>query len=437
MQSVYPSPALWAQLLTALVIGLLTTIAFQFLLTSLGVALGISVLSLRPTSSEVADDGDNADIVNPEAKSWLQIDSIVGLSVVGTVNLGLFAACFLAAKFSQLQGPAEGAIAGITIWSAYLLLVIWVSAQTVNTAVSFLLDRATGGLRKVVGAIAQFFQPSEPEPISADKLMASVREEIQTALRSSELRALVEEQLRATSQDALPVPYTASMVSEPSASPMKSPWEEIVTYLEKANAKNLTAKRVDRQLQTILHTYRGIVSSRAALTFQDMAVLGQCLDQRDDLSEKRKQRILTQIEKTWQQWQENLELQEESSQAQELPQVESVESAPSISLPTKLVSSAVDLALEQVVETVVGSVRDGVVGSVRDGAFNPLESVQTAIAHQVNTLQNQVQSQAEATRRVAVKAAWWLFTTASTGAISAAIAGALATGWKFPSLSTW
>ncbi|HEY9878500.1 MAG TPA: hypothetical protein V6D29_08590 [Leptolyngbyaceae cyanobacterium] len=437
MQSVDPSPALWAQLLTALVIGLLTTIAFQFLLTSLGVALGISVLSLRPTSPEVADDGDNADSVNPEAKSWLQIDSIVGLSVVGTVNLGLFAACFLAAKFSQLQGPAEGAIAGITIWSAYLLLVIWVSAQTVNTAVSFLLDRATGGLRKVVGAIAQFFQPSEPEPISADKLMASVREEIQTALRSSELRALVEEQLRATSQDALPAPYTASMASEPSASPRKSPWEEVVTYLEQANAKNLTTKRVDRQLRAILHTHHGIVSSKAALTSQDIAALGQCLEQRDDLSEKRKQRILTQIEKTWQRWQENLELQEELSQAQELLQIEPAEAAPPISLPTKLVSSAVDLALEQVVETVVGSVRDGVVGSVRDGAFNPLDSAQAAIAHQVNTLQNQVQSQAEATRRVAVKAAWWLFTTASTGAISATIAGALATGWKFPSLSTW
>jgi hypothetical protein len=35
------------------------------------------------------------------------------------------------------------------------------------------------------------------------------------------------------------------------------------------------------------------------------------------------------------------------------------------------------------------------------------------------------------TRKTAAAAAWWLFLTASTGAISAALAGAFATGLTF------
>lgn len=424
MQSVYPAPALWAQLLTALMIGLLTTVAFQFLLTSLGVALGISVLSLRPTPVTAVDGANLAASTAPESKPLLQLDSMVGLGILGTVNLGLFAACFLAARFSQLHGPAEGAIAGITIWSAYLLLVLWVSAQTANAAVSFLLDRATGGLRKVVGAIAQFFQPAEAVPLTADDLTESVRQEIQAALQSAELRTLMREQLQAMTPSASLLGLAPPVTSPSDIDPVTSTqllWEPLTSYLAQAKARSLTPKKVDYQLQKILQADPRTAANIFPLTSRDLTLLSQHLDQRDDLSEKRKQRILHQIEETWQQ------LQKEPSQAPEPPQPESSELPQAPSLATTLWSSAVDVALEQVVETVVANVRDGSLGSLR-----PLESVQSAIAQQVDTLQNQVQSQAEATRRVAVKAAWWLFATASTGAISAAIAGALATGLKLP-----
>ncbi|HEY9764307.1 MAG TPA: hypothetical protein V6D07_17395 [Trichocoleus sp.] len=426
MQSVYPTPALWAQLLTALMIGLLTTVAFQLLLTSLGIALGISVLSLSPTSEETTVDvKDFTATVEPKSEPLLQINSIVGLSVVSTVNLGLFAACFMAAKFSQLSGPVEGAIAGVTIWAAYLLLVLWVSVQTVNTVVSFLLDQATGGLRRVVGAIAHLFQRAESAPIPVDNVMDSVRQEIQTVFQSSELRTLIKEQLQSITQASSPADPTPTVAPEPSvpAFSTQSLWEQISTYLAQADTGSLTAKRVDRQLQKILYSYRITALDRVPLTSQDIKTLRQGLDQRGDLSEKRKQRILSQIAESWQQLQEDL--QEEFPQASEPPETESAESV-SPSLATTLLSSAADVALEQVVETVVDT--------IRDGSLRPLESVQSAIAHQVDTLQTQVQSQAEATRRSALKAAWWLFVTIFTGAISAALAGALATGLRLPSL---
>ncbi|PSB58205.1 hypothetical protein [Chamaesiphon polymorphus] len=66
------------------------------------------------------------------------------------------------------------------------------------------------------------------------------------------------------------------------------------------------------------------------------------------------------------------------------------------------------------------------VDGVRTSVLNRAERIQTQIQHRLDEIKFQAQAQAEATRKAAATAAWWLFATGLTSGIAAAIAGALA-----------
>jgi hypothetical protein len=66
------------------------------------------------------------------------------------------------------------------------------------------------------------------------------------------------------------------------------------------------------------------------------------------------------------------------------------------------------------------------VEQVRTNVLNRAERIQTQIQQRLDDLKHQAQAQAEATRKAAATAAWWLFATAFTSGAAAAIAGALA-----------
>ncbi|MBD1918272.1 MULTISPECIES: MFS transporter [Cyanophyceae] len=132
------------QFFIALIAGLVMAFAFQFLLTNLTVAAGIS--------SEVDP------FEEDEAKSWgkqaRSMESKVGGWMLFTVNAALFTACFLAVKLTLIQSIQLGAIVGVVIWSAYFLLLLWAGSRTVGSAVSAVGSTASAGVQGVVGTVA-------------------------------------------------------------------------------------------------------------------------------------------------------------------------------------------------------------------------------------------------------------------------------------------
>ncbi|AFY95697.1 hypothetical protein [Chamaesiphon minutus] len=68
------------------------------------------------------------------------------------------------------------------------------------------------------------------------------------------------------------------------------------------------------------------------------------------------------------------------------------------------------------------------VDGVRTNVLHRAERIQTQIQNRLDDIKHQAQAQAEATRKAAATAAWWLFATGLTSGIAAAIAGALAVG---------
>jgi ElaB/YqjD/DUF883 family membrane-anchored ribosome-binding protein len=504
------APPIWAQLFTVLLIGLLTAFAFQLLLTVLGIALGISILKIG--SSE----GDREDNRSSNSSA---IGLLAGFGVCLTVNTVLFAACFLATKFGQVSDPIAGAIAGIVIWSAYFLLMLWLSSTAVSSLVGVVLDTLTGGFRRIVSAIASALAGNKAEPVTEEQMLNSIREEMQAALDTVNLRQMIEEQLQtipppvqAGSSAHLPKSISAATISAASSVAPSSLnltttelWQQITTYLQDASSKSLTPKRVDRKLQKILQasTANGLASNPAL----DLDALAQVLDQREDLSDKRKQRILDQFEQTWQQFLQESSIARKTDS--EIADSESVTSAGPSSeerspTTTKLLQSALDATVDQVLthlpkllqqsdsslpkevglapivlSIALAKVQDSVKGNaavdtvvnnlpslnasslndtdfkqaleglfassvslpnlnqslmtqanqLREKAMQPIESIQQSAQERIDTVKRQTQQQIEMTRKAAATAAWWLFLTASTGAASAAFAGAWAAGF--------
>ena len=201
------------QILAALIVGLITAFAFQMLLTSLGLAIGITALRFRTIALTNDDTLENPE-ENPEAKD-LQKPSIVqgstfskisiaaGLSLLATIDTVLFAASFLAVKVTQVANPISGALVGLVIWSAYFLILLWISSIAISSIAGSILDLATTGVRRLFDAIGSAFTQSKDTQtdmqteglLTEGAAIALIRQE--TALSLANVRPIMEEYLKA------------------------------------------------------------------------------------------------------------------------------------------------------------------------------------------------------------------------------------------------
>lgn len=180
------------QFFIALIAGLAMAFAFQFLLTNLTVAAGIS---------SKADPFDE-----DEDKSWGQqargMESKVGGWILFTVNAALFTACFLAVKLTLVQSLQLGAIVGVVIWSAYFLLLLWAGSRTVGSAVSAAGSTASAGVQGVVGTVATVLGGSAVNSQIVNTVEASV-EAVTQQLKSELTSDMAPDRLRETVTDYL------------------------------------------------------------------------------------------------------------------------------------------------------------------------------------------------------------------------------------------
>ncbi|HEY9625034.1 MAG TPA: hypothetical protein V6C78_32205 [Crinalium sp.] len=180
------------QVFTTLIIGLLMAFAFQLLLTNLGIALGVTALAFRGKSNSQPSSGSLGGTMRT-------VGLAAGLGILITINVVLFAASFLSVRLSPVPDPLLGGILGIVIWSAYLLILTWISSTAVGSLAGSLFSSLTGGFRAVVStikaALASKEEESEPEFTEA-AIAQTVRQEVKATLDAADLRGLVETYLK-------------------------------------------------------------------------------------------------------------------------------------------------------------------------------------------------------------------------------------------------
>ena len=179
------------QVVVAVIVGLLTAFAVQFLLTNLGLALGISLLKYRPpASSKLAESSQSEDV-------RVDLGLVAGLGILVTLNLVLFIACFLAVRFSTASDPIAGATLGIVIWSSYFLILIWVSYSAIGSVTAWIFGSIATKLRQLIKAIANSIQNEPASELLTEEAAAKlIQEEIQTALGKFDLEQQIDDYLQ-------------------------------------------------------------------------------------------------------------------------------------------------------------------------------------------------------------------------------------------------
>ncbi|MGF1514472.1 MAG: MFS transporter [Elainellaceae cyanobacterium] len=176
-----------------LIAGIVLAFAFQFLLTNLGVAAGISLVggSSDHSSSSSSSSDDLGETIS-------KIGFAVGVTTLITVVISLFCAIWLAVQLSLLVSPGLGAVMGLVIWAAYFSLLLWISSTTVGSLVGSVVNTATSGVQALFGTAASVFQTNVNDGMvaTAEAAAAAVRKELTSVVDSDYLQEQVEDYLQ-------------------------------------------------------------------------------------------------------------------------------------------------------------------------------------------------------------------------------------------------
>ena len=247
----------------AVIVGLLTAFAVQFLLTNLGLALGISLLKYRPQASSKQ----TVESSRSESESIsVGISFLAGLGILVTLNSILFIACFLAVRFSTASDPISGATLGLVIWSTYFLILIWASYSAVGSVAGWVFGSIATQLRQLIKAIATLVSGTE-EPASelltetaAANLM---QQEIQAALSEFDLQQRIDDYLKTTTTSELDLTSVSQGFADLLAKFNLESFAEtnllqridrqtfITLINERANLSNSKAEQVAEQLESV------------------------------------------------------------------------------------------------------------------------------------------------------------------------------------------
>ena len=176
------------QFFVALIAGVIMAFGFQFLLTNFSIAAKISEWDDALDLDEDESESFGSKVRKTEAK--------VGAWILLTVNIALFLACFLAVKLTSISNVDGAAITGIVIWSAYFLLLFWMSSSAVGSLMGSLMKTATSGLQGAMGTAAAAIGGNAANKQivnTVDASLASVRRELSGAIDPTNIRDKIED----------------------------------------------------------------------------------------------------------------------------------------------------------------------------------------------------------------------------------------------------
>lgn len=176
---------------SVLIAGVLLALAFQLLLTTFFIALGISYSESEDHAS-AHQSRSLDDQIN-------RVGTVVGLRTVGTISISLFGACFLAIKLSLTPDLVLGAILGLVIWAAYFSLILAVSFTTAGSLVGKVVNTATSGLQGIVGAavvVVGAKNATQKVVSTSESAATTVRQELSSAVEPATAGKAIDDYLQ-------------------------------------------------------------------------------------------------------------------------------------------------------------------------------------------------------------------------------------------------
>lgn len=194
----------------AVIAGVLLALGFQFILTALSVAAGISAIgdikekyvkgkyhpnkkdNLHDTEHDVTkkddDDDDGMD-------TGTMITTGFGAWSVITTILSLFGATALAINLALIASPIIAITLGLVIWATFFILLFYLESKIVNSLVGGLINTATAGLRASGDAVKSMFSSSKEAQMKnvAEDTIDKIRKDFSAALDPNAINDSIDE----------------------------------------------------------------------------------------------------------------------------------------------------------------------------------------------------------------------------------------------------
>jgi hypothetical protein len=159
----------------AVIAGVVLAMGFQFILTALSVAAGITAVgdikkmyvkgkynpnrkdNLHDTEHDLSKDDDDDDGMD----TGTMITTGFGAWSVITTIISLFGATALAINLALVASPVIAITLGLVIWATFFILLFYLESKVVNSLVGGLINTATAGLRASGEAVKNMFSTSK------------------------------------------------------------------------------------------------------------------------------------------------------------------------------------------------------------------------------------------------------------------------------------
>ena len=193
------------QFFITVIAGVLLALGFQFILTALSVAAGITAIGdvkksyvegkNHTTGKHDFKDSSNEDENDNSGSTGTMVTTAFGIWSTLTVAISLFGATAFAMNLSLVASPLIAVTLALVIWATFFILLFYLETKVVNTFVGGLINAATSGLRSSASAVKDMFSPSEATKVEhvADHTIEKIRKEFQNNVDANMLDSAIDE----------------------------------------------------------------------------------------------------------------------------------------------------------------------------------------------------------------------------------------------------
>jgi len=186
--------------LVTIIAGVLMALGFQFILTNLSVALGITSIGnikqrterfLRNTYLNSKEDLSEEE---PEEKKETKNVASRFMSLAGgwtlvTGTISLFLACMLAVKLSLIESNAVGFTLGLVIWAIFSMTMIYLETRALGSFISGVWGAAISAIRSGISGAGSIFSSRDSQGERDKNVVERIREEVYQLVEDPEMNA--------------------------------------------------------------------------------------------------------------------------------------------------------------------------------------------------------------------------------------------------------
>lgn len=183
--------------LVAIVAGLILAVAFQFVLTNLSVATGLSMVSAEG-GGKGGGKGGGEKSHSSAGQTARKMTTGLGVWALITASIALFFASWLAVELSLAPNLLVGVVLGLTVWGLFYVVMTLFEASAISSLVGSLMGAARGGLKTAYATTTSMFSssPDERAAEAATAATKAVKQEIMHAMGDKQLRDTLDKFVR-------------------------------------------------------------------------------------------------------------------------------------------------------------------------------------------------------------------------------------------------